>query len=64
MCGVMTTTGVEMEGCFSTYYYNHLYNQTQNYIFCCLNRKEREQMLIPNRVDRHFPVFHMNILSF
>lgn len=21
-------------------------------------------MLIPNGVDRHFPVFHMNILSF
>lgn len=26
--------------------------------------KKGEQMLIPNGVDRHFPVFHMNILSF
>lgn len=26
--------------------------------------KKGEQMLIPNGVDRHFPVFHRNILSF
>lgn len=26
--------------------------------------RKGEQMLIPNGVDRHFPVFHMNILSF
>lgn len=32
MNSVMAMTGVEVEGCFSAYYNNHLYNQIENYI--------------------------------
>lgn len=60
------TVGVETEECVLAYYWNHLHKKKNCKSTSSAVRiiKKREQMLIPNGVDRHFPVFHMNILSF